>query len=41
MTGNLEDVKEVNSGNKWMDEAYQKYTGTYNRGHVFKKVLQW
>ena len=40
MTGNLEDVKEVNNGNKWADEAYQKYTGTYNKGHIFKKVLQ-
>lgn len=39
MTGNLEDVKEVSNGNKWMDEQYRKHTGMSNKGHIFKKVI--
>jgi hypothetical protein len=39
MTGNLEDVKEVCNGNKWMDEQYRKHTGMSNKGHIFKKVI--
>jgi len=39
MTGILDDIKEVNTGNKWMDEKYQKYIGMSNKGHIFKKVI--
>ena len=34
MTVSLEDIKEVNNGNDWMDEAYKKYTGMSNKGHA-------
>jgi len=39
MTGNLDDILEVSNGNKWADEAYQRYTGMSHKGHIFKKVL--
>ena len=39
MTNSESDKKEVDSGNKWMDEIYQKYTGMSHKGHIFKKVV--
>ena len=39
MSGNIEETKEVNDGNAWMDDQYRKHTGMSNKGHIFKKVI--